>query len=125
MRPTGWRSFLVTVVAGWILLGAAGVYYAGLKHIPFGIAAPLVAAFLLEYAFYLVPGFPGLREWLSDRIPPRLLALGFAISALLPYLVYSLATGEFRTVPAARLSALVLTISFWYIIRKPAPTADL
>ena len=62
-----------------------------------------VAAFLLEYVFYLVPGFERLREWLTDRVPPRLLALAFAISALAPYLLYSLTTGQFRMVAAARL----------------------
>src|SRR6185369_17057543 len=125
MRPTGWRTFLVTVVAGWLLLAAAGIYYAGLKHISIGIAAPLLAAFLLEYAFYLVPGFEGVREWLGDRLTPRPLALCLAISALAPYLVYSLATGEFRIIAASRLAALVLALSFWYILRPPSPTADL
>src|SRR5882762_3652525 len=125
MRPAGWRNFLAAVGAGWILLLAAGVYYARLKHIPFALAAPLLAAFLLEYPFYLVPGFAGLREWLADRVPPRLLALSFAISALAPYLLYSLATGEFRIVAASRLAAVVLALSFWYIIREPSRSADL
>src|SRR5260221_2210001 len=125
MRPAGWRNFLVAAGAGWVLLVAAGLCYARLKPIPFTLAAPLLAAFLLEYPFYLVPGFAGLREWLADRIPPRALALGFAISALAPYLLYSLATGEFRIVAASRLAALVLALSFWYIIREPSPSADL
>src|SRR6266851_5207319 len=125
MRPAGWRNFLAAAVAGWVLLLAAGVYYARLKHIPFALAAPLLAAFLVEYPFYLIPGFAGLREWLADRVPPRALALGFTISALAPYLLYSLATGEFRIVAASRLAALVLALSFWYIIREPSPSADL
>ena len=122
----GWRGgFLLTVAAGWILLAGAGAYYARLKHIPFALAAPLVAAFLLEYVFYIVPGFTGLRQWLGDRLTPRPLALALAISALAPYLLYSLATGQFRVVAAARLAALVLAISFWYILRPPSPTSDL
>src|SRR6266511_2581327 len=98
MRPTGWRNFLAAVGAGWILLLAAGIYYARLKQIPFAIAAPLLAAFLIEYAFYLVPGFVGVREWLAGWIPPRRLALSLAVSAIIPYLVYSIVTGEFRIV---------------------------
>ena len=125
MRRAGWRNFLAAVGAGWILLLGAGIYYARLKQIPFALAAPLLAAFLVEYAFYLVPGFVGVREWLADRIPRRRLAFLLAISALAPYLVYSLATGEFRIVAASRLAALVLALSFWYIIRKPSPSADL
>src|SRR5438094_271973 len=125
MRPTGWRNFLAAVGAGWILLLAAGVYYARLKHIPFALAAPLLAAVLLEYVFYLAPGFEDLRHWLAGRFPPRMLALLFAVSALAPYLLYSLAAGQFRVVAASRLTALVLAISFWYILRRPTPTADL
>ncbi len=119
------RNYLLTLGAGWILLCGAGVYYARSKGIAPAVAAPIVAAFLLEYAFYLVPGFSGLRVWLSDRIPVRLLALCLALSALAPYLLYSLATGQFRAQSAMRLAALVLAISFWYIWQRPTPTADL
>ena len=126
MRPPGWRnSFLLAVVVGWVLLTAAGFYYARLKDIPLRLGAPIVTAFLLEYAFYLAPGFAGLRKWLAGRIPPRQLALSFSLSALAPYLLYALATGQFRIVAAARLTALVLIVSFWYIIRRPSPSADL
>jgi membrane protease YdiL (CAAX protease family) len=126
MGRAGWlKSFLLTLGAGWILLCGAGVYYARSKGIAPGMAAPIVAAFLLEYAFYLVPGFSELRAWLSERIPVRLLALYLALSALAPYLLYSLATGQFRAQSGARLAALVLAISFWYVWQRPSPTADL
>jgi membrane protease YdiL (CAAX protease family) len=122
---TGRRAFTFTVGIGWILLTIAGIYYARAKGIPAAVAAPLIAAFLVEYFFYLVPGFEGLRNWLSDRIPPRTLALGLAISALAPYLIYSLPSGQFRLIAAARLAAFVLVVSFWYILRRPAPASDL
>src|SRR5262249_13345429 len=125
MRPAGWRNFLAASGAGWVLLIAAGVCYARFKHIPFALAAPVLAAILIEYPFYLLPGFAGLREWLSDRVPPPRLALALAISALALYLLYSLAAGEFRMIAASRLAALVLALSFWYILRPPSPSADL
>src|ERR1700716_2935003 len=109
------KGFLLTLGAGWILLSGAGVYFARSKGIAPAVAAPIVAAFLLEYAFYLVPGFSGLRTWLAVRIPVRLLALYLALSALAPYLLHSLATGQFRVQSAMRLAALVLAISFWYV----------
>jgi hypothetical protein len=118
-------GFTLAVVIGWILLTAAGFYYARLKSIPASLAAPLIAAFLIEYVFYLVPGFPSLREWLAGNVPPRRLALVLALSAMAPYLVYSLATGQFRTVAASRLAALVLVLSFWYVLRRPSPARDL
>src|SRR5579864_7864594 len=108
------RNYLLSLGAGWILLAGAGVYYARSKGIAPGIGAPVLTAFLLEYAFYLAPGFAGLRAWLSDRIPVRTLAICLALSALVPYLLYSLATGQFRAQSAMRLAALVLAISFWY-----------
>ena len=69
MRRSEWpRGFFLTLIAGWILLSGAGVYYARVRDIPPAVAAPIVAAFLLEYLFYLVPGFTGMREWLLDRM---------------------------------------------------------
>src|SRR5713101_5162869 len=118
-------GFILAVVIGWILLTAAGIYYARLKSIPTALAAPLIAAFLIEYVFYLVPGFPSLREWLADNVPSRRLALMLALSAMAPYLVYSLAAGQFRGVAAARLAAFVLVLSFWYVLRRPSPARDL
>jgi CAAX protease family protein len=119
------RGFFLALISGWILLSAAGVYYARWKGIPPVVATPIVGSFLLEYAFYLAPGFAELRAWLSERVPVRLLAFYFALSALAPYLFYSLTTGQFRSLSAARLAALVLAISFWYVWQRPTPAADL
>jgi hypothetical protein len=118
-------KFLLTVGIGWILLAAAGVYYARIKSVPTALATPIIAAFLIEYVFYLVPGFEGLRNWLADHIPVRALALALALSALAPYLLYSLATGQFRADLLSRLAALVFAISFWYVWQRPSPIADL
>jgi len=126
MKPgAGREGFLLTVVIGWIVLIAAGIYYARLKAVPLPMAVPLIAAFLIEFVFYVLPGFAGLREWLSDHVPPRTLASCLALSALTPYLVYSLATGQFRAAAFSRLAALVLVVSFWYLLRQPAPSSDL
>ena len=117
--------FLLTVLAGWALLVPAGVCYARLKHVPPAIAAPILAACLLEYVLYLLPGFQDLRNWLADRIPVRTLAFSLALSALAPYLIYSLPTGQFNPQALARLAALVLAISLWYVWQRPSPVADL
>jgi membrane protease YdiL (CAAX protease family) len=118
-------KFLLTAAAGWALLGAAGVYYARLKNIPPSIAAPILAACLIEYVFYLIPGFEDLRYWLADRIPVRTLAFALALSALAPYLIYSLPTGQFSPEMLARLGAIVLAISFWYVWQRPSHVSDL
>jgi membrane protease YdiL (CAAX protease family) len=119
------RKFLLTVVAGWLLLIAAGIYYARLKSVPPSVAAPILAAILLEYVLYLVPGFESVWTWLADRIPVRTLAMLLALSALAPYLIYSLPTGQFHLPQVEHLAALVLVISFWYVWQRQSRVADL
>src|SRR5687767_163610 len=77
--PGGFRAALLI---GWIVLAAAGIAYGRLKGIPNWAALPVLAAFLLEYPFYLVPAFPSVRERLTGW---RLQAY-VAASVLLPYL---------------------------------------
>src|SRR5215471_1255467 len=48
-------SFRAALLAGWVLLCVVGLWYARLKGIPGWAAVPALAAFLLEYPFYLVP----------------------------------------------------------------------
>src|SRR5437870_4111290 len=124
-RADGIQGFALAVGIGWFLLTGAGTYYARAKGIPPSIATPLIAAFLIEYVFYLLPGFEKLRNWLADRVPPRQLALALALSGLFPYLLYSLPMDEFRLAAAVRLAVLVFAVSFWYILRRPAPGSDL
>lgn len=124
--PAGERGrFLLTVGVGWVVLAAAGIIYARLKSVPPAMAAPILAAFLVEYVFYLVPGFAGVRDWLAERVPARALAFGLALSALVPYLIYSLPTGQFRLDTLERLAGLVFAISLWYLWQRPSPVADL
>src|SRR5437879_2247801 len=89
-------AFRAAVLTGWIALSAAGLLYTRQKDIPLWAAIPLIAAFLLEYLFYLVPGSETVRERLRVKLNHWQLALALALTALLPYLVYSIATGQFR-----------------------------
>src|SRR5258708_12274740 len=83
-------SYRIALGAGWVLLAAAAWIYAAMKAIPPTAALPLAAAFLVEYSFYLLPGFPDLwRQW-SQRIG-RLGTVAFLpLSSVFPYLVYTL-----------------------------------
>src|ERR1035438_8013523 len=83
MRPMAksLHGFRATLAIGWMALGAAGALYARTRGVPIWAAAPALAAFLVEYAFYLVPAFPTVRERLAGwRLPPFLVA-----GAVLPY----------------------------------------
>ncbi len=53
----------------WAALAVAGGWYARVKSIPLAAALPVIAAFLIAYPFYLVTGFPAMRERLAG---PRL-----------------------------------------------------
>jgi uncharacterized protein len=72
----------------------------------------VLAAFLLEYPFYLVPGFPAVRDQLAGRRLPLILT----VSAALPYLVCCLGPVEFQWASLARMLALGLAISLWYVV---------
>ena len=87
-------------------------------------AVPLIAAFLLEYSFYLVPGFESLRLSLRTRLPSWQLALATALSALLPYLAYSIPTGQFRQSDCAALLGIMAAVSFWYVVLPRSPVSD-
>ena len=107
--PGGFRAALVI---GWAALSVAGALYVRAKGIPVLTALPVIAAFLIAYPFYLVTGFPATREHLAG---PRLKWFLFA-AVLLPYLVCCCGAIEFHWYNAARLAALALTMSLWYIV---------
>ena len=67
-RPSS--GFLAALLIGWIVLGAAGVLYARFKGIPNWAAFPLLAAFLVEYPFYLVPPSPRCASASAARTSP-------------------------------------------------------
>jgi len=98
------------------VLIVAAVVYAGMKSIPAMVALPAAAAFLIEFSFYLVPGFHA--EWLSDR-PVLLVA-----SCLVPYLVYSVPTGEYHGAALVFLFAVSALLTFWYKAIPRSAVAD-
>jgi len=114
-------SFRAAVLIGWMALGVAGVLYARLKGIPSWAAMPVLAAFLVEYPFYLVPAFPTLRERLAGaRLPGFLL-----VSTVLPYLVCCCGAVEFQWIGLARLAALSLALGQWYVLLPANALTDI
>jgi len=111
-------GFRAALVAGWLALGAAGLIYARVREIPAWAAIPLLAAFLLEYTFYLAAGFEAARERLAR---PWLLAASMA----LPYLAYSLGTGTFHWMAAAKLAALAAVLAWWFVVLPASALTDL
>jgi hypothetical protein len=116
--PAGFRAALL---AGWIVLGAAGIGYARVKDIPNWAALPVLAAFLIAYPFYLLPAFPALRA----RLQGWKLHL-YALSGILaPYLACTFGAVEFQWSAVFRLAALALAMSFWFRLLPHIPIFDL
>jgi membrane protease YdiL (CAAX protease family) len=118
-------AFRAALLAGWIGLSASGLLYARQKNIPLWAALPLIAAFLFEYSFYLVPGFEAVLERLRARLSGWQLALAATLSAVLPYLVYSIPTGQFGFAAFAALLAMMAVVSFWFVALPRSPASDI
>jgi membrane protease YdiL (CAAX protease family) len=116
--PAGFGAALLT---GWAVLTAAGIAYARLKSIPNQAAVAVLAAFLIEYPFYLVPACPTLRDRLTEW---RLQAYTVA-SAVLPYLACCCGAVPFQWNALVRLAALGLGMGLWYAALPTHAVVDL
>jgi membrane protease YdiL (CAAX protease family) len=112
-------GFRAALLGGWITLSAAGVLYARLKGIPAWAAVPILAAFLTEYPFYLVPGFAAVRERWQRGLP-----LFLVVSFVAPYAIYATNTGQFRWSSLMQLAALGTVFSLWYSVLPRTPLSD-
>jgi membrane protease YdiL (CAAX protease family) len=109
------RGFWLTLAVVWVVLVLGGWVYARYLGVPGRIAAPVVAAFLWEASFYLVPGFAGVRTAMEKRWRPAVLALGMIASAAAPYCAYTVPTGTFHWAGLGLLASLAAAASFCYL----------
>jgi membrane protease YdiL (CAAX protease family) len=109
------RGFWLTLAIVWGILILGGSLYARYLEVPGRIAAPVIAAFLWEASFYLVPGFESVRAAIQRRWRPPVLALGIVASALAPYCAYTVPTGTFHWAGLGLLVSLAAAASFCYL----------
>jgi membrane protease YdiL (CAAX protease family) len=110
------RKFALTLVTLWLVLAACGFVYAGVLGLPARLAAPVIAAFLWEASFYLVPGFAGIREAIERCWSPRVVATGLVASAVAPYLAYTLPTGTYHWGAMTLLAFVAAAACFWFLL---------
>ena len=80
-----------------------------------------MAAFLIEYPFYLVPAFPSVRERVSGMGVPA-----FAVAAIvLPYLACCGGAVDFTWSGLARVVAVALVFGLWYGLLPASRITDL
>jgi membrane protease YdiL (CAAX protease family) len=121
--PNSLGRFKAVLGAGWILLGLGAVIYARMKGIPMWAALPVAAAFLIEFSFYLFPGFDAPREWLG-HFSKEVTAALITLSAALPYLAYSVPTGLFKPMGLVMVLLVAGTVAFWYILAPVSAVTD-
>ena len=88
------------------------------------MAAAVLPAFLIELAFYILPGFAGVRRSLS-ALPKTVLAVLLTGAAIVPYSLVTVPLGSFHVLSMLTVFAIAAVIAFWYILMKPRLAADL
>lgn len=81
-------------------------------------------AFLLEAIFYLGAMFQQTRAWFGRISSPRVQGALLWISAVAPYLVFSLVTGTLDRGAFYLLAALCALFAFWYVLMPRRPAYD-
>jgi membrane protease YdiL (CAAX protease family) len=107
------------------VLGCVAAWAARDTNIPAWVGIPFVAAFLVEFAFYLLPGFEGVRAILIARFSKRSLAPLLIASAVAPYLIYAMGTGLFHWRELALLLGIACVTSFWFVIFPATTLSDI
>jgi hypothetical protein len=109
------RQFLTTLSMVWIAACIAAYVYSHQQHISSTLAFAVLPAFLVELAFYLVPGFAPVRKSFDALGSKPLRAALLTASGVLPYLMESLRARTFHLLSLMELLALVLVAAFWYV----------
>jgi len=119
-----WSEYFICVLLVWLAACAAAYFYSQQKGIPREIVLALLPAFLAEIAFYLLPGFAGVRASLA-AMPHIVLALLLTAAAAVPYSLATISLGSFHVVSLLEVAGLAAAVAFWYVLLKPRLVVDL
>jgi membrane protease YdiL (CAAX protease family) len=89
------------------------------------ILSAALPAFLCEAVFYLASVFKQTRELFKKLRSSKLQAILLWISAVIPYLVFSLAAHTFNRNSFYLLAALSAILSFWFAVLPRRPAYDI
>jgi membrane protease YdiL (CAAX protease family) len=119
------RQYLTTLSLVWIAACTAAYFYSHQQHISSTIALAVVPAFLVELAFYLVPGFAAVRKTFDALGSKPLRAALLAASGVIPYLIDTLGMRTFHFASFLELLVPVSIAAFWYVWISRGMLADL
>ena len=83
----------------------------------------ILPALLVEAALYVGPGFAAVRERLLRWGKVRL-ATALTVSAVVPWLIYTVGSGSFRGEKFGWLLLLVTPVAFWYVALPKSRLTD-
>lgn len=122
--PAETRPFWITLLAVWILVFIGGNFYVHQQNIPSAIGNALVAAAVLEATFFLATGFPPMVNRLRKLSRPTAAFL-LVVTAVVPYLVFSIGAHLYQTASLLVLIALAGAVSYWWLVFPRNAIADL
>ena len=117
-------AVLIIIPVVLILLGFGGLAYAHKQNIPQPVVITLLATLLVEAAMFLAHGSEAVRERIRGCCPPAKIAGGLVLSALLPYLIYSISSGTLQWSSLVWLLAIAGFFSFAYVLLPKHPLVD-
>ena len=110
------RPYFIALLCSWTALIIAALFYSK-QHPQFHwIMNEALPAFLVEAVFYLASGFNATRAWFARINSRRAQAAILWISALLPYLIFSLSAETFQRNAFQLLAILSAVFAFWYAV---------
>jgi len=108
----------------WAALLAADLVYSRQFPDSQWITSALLPALALEAGCYLASIFVQTRNWFSLFRPARAQAAALWLSALFPYLIFSLSAGTFHRNAFYLLVGLTSVFSFWQVVLPRRPAYD-
>ena len=118
-------SFLIAVGCTWTTLTATAFYYSRLHPDFHWIWSAAFPSLLIETLFYLGSVVENVRlAWAAGLPSLKTQAAVLWISALLPYLVFSLSAGTFAAKAFYLLAGLSGVFVFWYVFLPRRPAYD-
>lgn len=125
LRESGesFRAFWLTLLLLNAGLAVGGATFAARNGIAPAVAAPIIAAFLLQASLFVVPGFPRVRRWIENRLTPPRLAWALALVSPLPYLIFAVPCGVFSWGGLAFVAGYSFVIAFLFVWSPPGSDA--
>ncbi len=119
------RPFFISLLCTWVILAAAAIIYSREHSHSSWILTAALPAFICEAFFYLASIFEETRQFLKKLRAPRLRAMLLWLSALAPYVIFTLSSGTFHRNAFYLFAALTAALSFWFVLLPRRPAYDI